>query len=242
MDEKWVVINKKADFAAIAQRYRIDPVTARILRNRDLTEDEEIRLFLQGTLEDLYDPHLLLDADRRSDILLEKIRDKLPIRIIGDYDIDGVNATYIFMKALMRLGANVSVKIPERIADGYGLNVHLIDQAYAEGVDTILTCDNGISALEEIKHAKELGMTLLVSDHDEVPFEERDGVRVEKQSLADAVVNPHRMECQYPNKALCGAAVAWKVVCILYDKRGFWTFWNKTPFRPRPSAAWPPSI
>ena len=221
MDEKWVVINKKADFAAIAQRYRIDPVTARILRNRDLTEDEEIRLFLQGTLEDLYDPHLLLDADRLSDILLEKIRDKLPIRIIGDYDIDGVNATYIFMKALMRLGANVSVKIPERIADGYGLNVHLIDQAYAEGVDTILTCDNGISALEEIKHAKELGMTLLVTDHHEVPFEERDGVRVEKQSLADAVVNPHRMECQYPNKALCGAAVAWKVVCILYEKRGF---------------------
>ena len=218
--EKWIVYNKKADFKGIGARYGIDQVTARIIRNRDITEEEEIRLFLQGGLSDLHVPHFLKDVELLTDILADKIKGGAPIRIIGDYDIDGVMASYILKRALIRCGAEPSVVIPDRIADGYGLNRNLVTTAHSEGVDTILTCDNGIAALEEISLAKDLGMTVLVTDHHEIPYEDTEDGRVEKVSRADAVVNAHQSKCPYPNKDLCGAAVAWKMVCVLYEKMG----------------------
>lgn len=218
--QQWLVINKKADFKAIGEKYHIDQVTARIIRNRDVVEDEDIRVFLQGDIRDLHNPHLLKDGEKLVEILVGKIRDKKPIRIIGDYDIDGVMSTYILKTALERCEAVVSIQIPDRIYDGYGLNINLIDKAHEDGVDTILTCDNGIAAINEIAHAKELGMTVLVTDHHEIPFEDIDGERKYKRSEADAIVNPHQIECAYPYKNLCGAAVAWKVACLLYESLG----------------------
>ena len=213
-------MNKKADFRAIGEKFQIDQVTARIIRNRELIEEEAIRRFLHGGIEDLYDPHLLKDGALLVDILMKKIKGQKSIRIIGDYDIDGVMATYVLKSALDRCKANVSIQIPDRIHDGYGLNQKLIEKAKEDGIDTILTCDNGIAAIEEIAYAKELGMTVLVTDHHEIPYEEVDGVRIYKQSQADAIVNPHQQECAYPYKYLCGAAVAWKVVCLLYERMG----------------------
>ncbi len=218
--QQWLVINKKADFKGIGEKYNIDQVTARIIRNREVIEDEEIRKFLYGGIEDLHNPHLLKDGKKLVDILIEKIADKKPIRVIGDYDIDGVMATYILVSALQRCGAVVSTQIPDRIHDGYGLNKNLIQKAYEDGIDTILTCDNGIAAMEEIAYAKNLGLTVLVTDHHEIPFEEREGARIYKRSEADAIVNPHQADCKYPYKQLCGAAVAWKVVCLLYESYG----------------------
>lgn len=214
---QWMVANKKADFRGIGERFGIDQVTARILRNRGLTEDDEIRRFLSGGMPDLYDPHLLLDGERLAGILADRIRAGKSIRIIGDYDIDGVMSSYILKKALLRCGAKVSVAIPDRVKDGYGLNVHLVEQAIAAGTDTILTCDNGIAAIQEIAFAKAHGMTVLVTDHHSVPFAEEDGRRIYRKSGADAVVNPHQEACGYPYKELCGAAVAWKVVLLLYE-------------------------
>ena len=216
--EKWIGINKRADFKGIGQKFNIDQVTARIIRNRDVTEEKDIEKFLNGGLEDLYDPHLLKDADKLVDLLSQMIKERKHIRIIGDYDIDGVMSTYILNKALLRCGADVSVVIPDRIADGYGLNMHLIEKAHEEGVDTIITCDNGIAAIDEIKRAKELGMSVLVTDHHAIPYENVDGECVYKKSEADAVVNPHQIDCPYPYKEICGATVAWKVVLVLYEK------------------------
>lgn len=216
--QQWLLMNKKADFKAIGDKFQIDQVTARIIRNREVIEEEDIRRYLRGDLKDLYDPHLLKDGELLVDILMEKIRTQKPIRIIGDYDIDGVMATYVLKTALDRCGANASIQIPDRIHDGYGLNLKLIEKAKEDGIDTILTCDNGIAAIDEIAYAKELGMTVLVTDHHEIPYEEVDGVRVYKQSQADAIVNPHQESCAYPYKKLCGAAVAWKVVCLLYER------------------------
>ena len=218
--QKWMVISKKADFKAIGDEFGIDQVTARIIRNRDVVEREDIRKFLYGGINDLHDPHLLKDGDRLVDVLVEKIKEQKHIRIIGDYDIDGVMATYILKTALTRVGARVSMQIPDRIHDGYGLNISLIEVALAEETDTILTCDNGIAAIEEIAYAKGKGMTVLVTDHHEIPFDEVDGKRVYKSSNADAIVNPHQTDCSYPFKYLCGAAVAWKVVCLLYERMG----------------------
>ena len=192
--QKWVVINKKADFKGIGQKYGIDQVTARIIRNRDVIEDEGINRYLNGGMSDLYDPHLLKDSDILITILKKKILDNKKIRIIGDYDIDGVMSTYILLKALRQCNANVDAVIPDRIKDGYGLNIGLIDDAYEDGIDTILTCDNGIAAMNEIKHAKELGMCILVTDHHEIPFEEINNEKVYLRSKADAIVNPHQVE------------------------------------------------
>lgn len=218
--QQWLLMNKKADFKAIGEKFQIDQVTARIIRNRELIEEEDIRRFLSGGIRDLYNPHLLKDGEKLVEILAEKIESQKAIRIIGDYDIDGVMATYVLKTALDRCKANVSIQIPDRIHDGYGLNLKLIEKAKEDGIDTILTCDNGIAAIEEIAYAKELGMTVLVTDHHEIPFEEVDGARIYKQSQADAIVNPHQQDCAYPYKYLCGAAVAWKVVCLLYERMG----------------------
>lgn len=220
MKEKWVVSAKKADFQAIGQHFGIDPVLARIMRNRGLTDLQEMNLYLHGTRADLNDPHLLKDADLAAQILREKIKEKKRIRIIGDYDIDGIQSTYILYCALRRLGADADFVIPDRILDGYGLNEHLVTRASQDGIDTILTCDNGIFAIDQIHLAKSLGMTVVVTDHHEVPFTEVDGVRREKVCEADAVVNPKQQACRYPFKKLCGAAVAFKLVQVLYEVFG----------------------
>lgn len=233
--EKWFVINKGADFAGIAKRFGISPVTARLIRNREVMGDEAIARYLKGGIGELYDPHLLYDSDRLTDILAEKIREQKKIRIIGDYDIDGVMSTYILYKGITRCGGSVDFQIPDRMKDGYGINDHLIEQADEAGIDTIITCDNGIAAIGEIAHAKSLGMTVLVTDHHEIPYTEEMGERHYKRSEADAIVNPKQMECTYPYKNLCGAAVAWKVIQILYEKCGIaaeetWNFLENVAF------------
>ncbi len=212
MEENWVVAAKKADFNAIGKELGVDPVIVRIMRNRGLTDISEMRKYLTGGREDLHDPHLLKDADRTAQILGEKISRGRRIRIIGDYDIDGIMSTYIFFKALRRVGANVDYVFPERVRDGYGINENLVTQAAEDGIDTILTCDNGIAAINPIRLAKELGMTALVTDHHEIPHE---GL-----PEADAIVNAKQSDCPYPFKELCGSAVAFKVTQVLYEQEG----------------------
>ena len=219
--EKWFVIQKGADFKALGEKFKISPVTARLIRNREVIGEEAFEKYLHGTVKDLYNPHLLKDAELLTDILKKKIEEKKSIRIIGDYDIDGVMSTYILYQGLTRCGATVSVQIPDRMKDGYGINESLIDEAWQDGVDTIVTCDNGIAAINEIAHAKERNMTVLVTDHHEIPYTEENGERTFLRSAADAIVNPKQADCPYPFKELCGAAVAWKVLQVLYEKMGF---------------------
>lgn len=218
--QQWVVTSKRADFKEIGRRFGIDQVTARIIRNRDVIGEDAIAQYLNGSLKDLADMHQMKDSDLLVNILTQKIQNGNRIRIIGDYDIDGVMSSYIWYRALLRCGADVDVAIPNRITDGYGLNLHLIEDAMESDVDTIITCDNGIAALEEIAYAKKHGMTVLVTDHHEIPYEEEGGQRRYQKSEADAIVNPHQKECAYPYKDLCGAGVAWNVVRILYEKMG----------------------
>lgn len=220
LKEKWVVSAKGADFKAIGEHFGIDPVIARIMRNRGLTDLDEMEYYLHGDEKDLIDPHLLKDVDLAAEIILKKVKEQKKIRIIGDYDIDGIQSTYILYCALKRIGAEADYVIPHRIRDGYGMNEHLVTQAAEAGINTILTCDNGISAIDQIHLAKELGMTVVVTDHHEVPYIEENGVRREKISEADAIVNPKQEACQYPFKKLCGAAVAWKLAQVLYEQAG----------------------
>ena len=215
--QRWFITMKKADFNRIGEKYHISPIVARLIRNRDIIRDDAIDFYLNGTIADLYDGMLMKDMDRAVEILAEKIREEMRIRVIGDYDIDGVNATYILQEGLSGLGADVDTDIPDRIKDGYGLNRLLIDRAIDDGVDTIVTCDNGIAAAEEIAYAKENGLTVVVTDHHEVPYIEMDGEKEYILPKADAVVDPHRPDCGYPFKGLCGAAVAYKLVEALYN-------------------------
>lgn len=215
--EKWFLTMKKADFNSIARKYHISPITARLIRNRDVIGDEAIDFYLNGTIADLYDGMLMQDMDKAVEILAEKIDEEKQIRIIGDYDIDGVNATYILQEGLSGLGAHVDTDIPDRIKDGYGLNIDLINRALDDGVDTIITCDNGITAADEIAYGKKNGLTVIVTDHHEVPYVEMNGEKEYLLPMADAVVDPHRADCGYPFKGLCGAAVAYKLVEALYN-------------------------
>lgn len=218
--EKWFLTRKGADFQGISQRFHISPILARLIRNRDIVGDEAIDLYLNGTIAELYDGILMKDMDVAVSILQEKIREGKDIRIIGDYDIDGINATYILLRGLRELGARVSTDIPDRMKDGYGLNQNLIDRAVEDDVDTIITCDNGIAAKEEIAYAKRLGMTVIVTDHHEIPYEETaEGIRYQLPA-ADAVVDPKRHDCEYPFSNLCGAAVAYKLVETLFNVEG----------------------
>ncbi len=214
--EKWFVTMKKADFNEIAAKYHISPILARLIRNRDVAEDAQIDRYLNGTAEDLYDGMGMKDMDRAVEILKEKIREHVPIRVIGDYDIDGVNASYILQKGLSGLGAVVDTDIPDRIRDGFGLNKMLVDKALEDGIDTIITCDNGIAASDEIAYGKDQGLTIIVTDHHEIPYLETGEGRNYQMPPADAVVDPHRPDCEYPFKGLCGAAVAYKLVEALY--------------------------
>lgn len=216
---KWMVSAKKADFNGIAARFGIDPVIARIIRNRDVEGEEAIEKFLHGATSDLYAPSLLKDVEKAAALLCEKTREKKKIRVIGDYDIDGVCASYILIACLEQCGAAADVVIPHRIQDGYGLNDRLIEEAAEECVDTILTCDNGIAALSQIALAKRLGMTVIVTDHHEVPYEvQADGSRVETMPAADAVVDPKQDACTYPYKGICGAVVSYKLMEVYLEK------------------------
>ncbi len=220
--ERWFVAAKKADFQAIAEKFGISPVTARLIRNRDIIGEEAIREYLYGTTDELKEPWLMKDMRAAADILSGKIRQEKPIRIVGDYDIDGVCATYILLSGLKKLGALADYRIPDRIRDGYGINQAIIEQAIADGIDTIVTCDNGISAIPEINYAKDMGMTVVVTDHHDIPYEEMpDGSRQTKRSRADAIINPKQEDCPYPFKLLCGAAVAFKLMEALYEEAGY---------------------
>lgn len=218
--ERWVLLRKGADFEAIGKKYQISPRLACLIRNRNVIGEEAVDRYLNGTISDLYDGMLMKDMDKAIDILKEKILEDKKIRVIGDYDIDGVNATYILLEGLERLGADVDSDIPDRISDGYGLNRHLVERAYEAGVDTLITCDNGIAAADEIAYGKEMGMTVIVTDHHEVPFDEHDGEKRYRIPPADAVIDPKQPDCLYPFKGLCGAAVAYKLMEALWESMG----------------------
>lgn len=218
--EQWVILRKGADFEGIGRKYGISPRLASLIRNREGIGDWDVDLYLNGTIADIGDGRMLKGMDRAVDILREKIREEKKIRVIGDYDIDGVNAAYILLEGLEAIGASVDSDIPDRIKDGYGLNAQLIERALQAGIDTIITCDNGIAAAEEIAYGKSLGMTVIVTDHHEVPYEERGGEKHFILPPADAVVDPKQDGCPYPFKGLCGAAVAYKLVEALYEASG----------------------
>ncbi len=218
--ENWVITRKGGDFGAIGEKFHISPRLACLIRNRDVVGDEEIENYLNGSLTDLQDAMLMKGMNQAVDILKEKIQEGKSMRVIGDYDIDGINATYILVNGLEHLGGKVDYDIPDRITDGYGLNEELIKRAYRDGVDTIITCDNGIAASDEIAYGKDLGMTMIVTDHHEVPFTEIEGEKEYHLPEADAVVDPKQPGCEYTYKELCGAAIAYKVIEVLCDAMG----------------------
>ena len=220
MNSKWMVYAKKADFKQIASEYGIDQVLARIIRNRDICGSKDIDMYLNGNLNDIHNPHSMKDADKFVDIITKKIEDHKPVRIIGDYDIDGICSIYILFCGLKAAGADVDYVVPHRINDGYGINEHLIDNAINEGIDTIVTCDNGIAAYNQVRYAKDNGITMIVTDHHDVPFEIKDDKKVYIVPPADAVINPKQADCDYPFKLLCGAGVAYKLISLLYDRLG----------------------
>lgn len=218
--ENWVLLRKGADFQHISEKFHISPRVASLIRNRDVIGDDVIEKYLNGTIADLYDGMLMKDMDKAVAVLGEKIKENVKIRIIGDYDIDGIQSTYILLEGFRMLGADVDSDIPDRMKDGYGLNRNLIDRALEADVDTIITCDNGIAAAEEIAYAKSMGMTVVVTDHHEVPYTEIGGERRYILPEADAVVDPKQEDCTYPFKGLCGAAVAYKLVEALMEAMG----------------------
>lgn len=214
-----MVYAKRADFTKISHNFNINPVTARLIRNRDIEGNDAIQEYLHGTLMDIPNPHMLKDIDKATELILKKIEQNKKMRIIGDYDIDGVTSTCILLKGLTRLGAKVDTYIPDRVKDGYGMHRQLVEKALEDGIDTIITCDNGIAAADEIDFARQSGMTVIVTDHHEVPFCDIDGKREWILPKADAVVDPKRNDCEYPNKNICGAVVAWKLIWCLYEKK-----------------------
>lgn len=235
--ELWMVQTKRADFSGLAMRLGVSPVAVRVMRNRGLTEEEEMRKYLYGTLDDLYDPRLMKGMEQAAELIARKLKEGKHVRIIGDYDIDGVCSTYILLKGFQRAAkelsqrcsleagrysvekendAQIDYEIPDRIKDGYGINESIIRQASADGVDTLVTCDNGIAALREISIAKQLGMTVVVTDHHEVPVDEYGQIL----PPADAVVDPKQDGETYPFHEICGAVVAWKLIRVLYEKLG----------------------
>lgn len=221
MEAIWSVYGKRTDFKAIGDKFHIDQVVARVIRNRDVVGDEAIDAYLNGTLEDAHDPILMKDMQKGCKIILDKIKSGKSIRIISDYDVDGVMSNYILLDGLRMAGANVSYEIPDRMLDGYGINERIINDAYNDGVDTIITCDNGIAAFAAIELAKSYGMTVVVTDHHEVLYDmDEAGNKVYKMVNADAVIDVKQEDCGYPFKGLCGAGVAYKFIRCLYDMMG----------------------
>lgn len=225
MKEKWFIKNKTADFDLIGRTYQIDPVLARLIVNRGVEDKESLEAYLNPSADRLHSPYLMKDLEKTSIILLDKIQENKTIRIIGDYDVDGVMAAYILYKGLSDCGAKVDYEIPDRIKDGYGINMELMGAAIQAGIDTVITCDNGIAAREPIEYGKSRGLTVLVTDHHDIPIEEG-------APDADAVVNPKQADCQYPFEGICGAVVVFKLVQVLYEKRGFpkEMLWELLPF------------
>lgn len=220
MNEKWIIYNKRADFYQLAEQFSIDPVIARVIRNRDVVSPEEFERYLQANGE-LYDAHLMKDMDKGVALIRDAIIQQKRIRIISDYDVDGIMSNYILYQALRRCNARVDYRIPDRITDGYGMNENMVREAHESGIEVLLTCDNGIAALLPIAYAKNLGMTVVVTDHHDVPFEyDEDGKREYIQSVADAVIDPKQPDCSYPFPYLCGAGVAYKFVQLLYQACG----------------------
>lgn len=216
MNEKWIVYNKKADFYQLSEQFHIDPVIARVIRNRDIVSPEEFERYL-GDDGSLYDPHSMKDMDKGVQLIQNAIIEQKRIRIISDYDVDGIMSNYILYQGLLRCNAQVDYRIPDRITDGYGMNENMVREAYDAGVEVLLTCDNGIAALLPIAYAKNLGMTVVVTDHHDIPFEyDEDGKKEYLQSVADAVIDPKQPDCNYPFKHLCGAGVAYKFIQTLY--------------------------
>lgn len=219
---EWVELRKGADYNSITSRYGISIMLARLIRNREIITDEEIDLFLNGTLDNLHDPSEMTDMIKACSLIQQYISDKKRFRIIGDYDVDGICSTYILVRSLEACGAGVDYAIPHRIHDGYGINEHLIDAAHDDGVEVLITCDNGIAAADQIRHACDLGMHVIVTDHHEVPYDEDEetGERLELLPPAEAVVDPHREDDEYPFKGICGAVVAYKLAGILFNMCG----------------------
>ena len=221
MKEKWVEAPKIQGNQELAQKFSVSPMAMRLIRSRAGESEEEVREYLYGSIEELSDACQMKGMREAVSLLREKIREGARIRIIGDYDIDGVNATHILITALRRAGADADTVIPDRLKDGYGINEHLIGNAKEAGIDTIVTCDNGIAAAQEIAYAKGLGMTVIVTDHHDIPYrEEADGSRTTILPPADVIVNPKQADCPYPFKKLCGAAVAWRLAEVLYREEG----------------------
>lgn len=220
MNEKWYLQTKKADFEGIAKKFNISPITARLLRNRDVIGDEEIDKYLNGKIDSLNSPWLMKDMDKAVDILKIKISQENKIRIICDYDVDGICSGFILLHSLKELGAAVDIVVPHRVEDGYGINERLIKQAYDDGIDTILTCDNGIAAISQVEYAKSLGMAVIITDHHEIVFEEINGIKTYIVPKADAIINHKQKDCQYPFKELCGAMVAYQLVSALFESMG----------------------
>lgn len=216
----WVVRSKKADFKSMMKNHKISEVVARVLANRGLLEDDEIDRFLHPSIEALYDPSSLKDIDRACSIIQDKIKEGKTIRIIGDYDVDGIAATFILYTGLLNCGAKVDYEIPDRITDGYGVSLSMIQEAYEDGIDTIITCDNGIAAIEEVQKAKDMGMTVIVTDHHEIVLQKIGNKEEEQLPGADAIINPKQSDCKYPNQDLCGAGVAFKLMESLYKTYG----------------------
>ncbi|MCR5356726.1 MAG: single-stranded-DNA-specific exonuclease RecJ [Lachnospiraceae bacterium] len=218
--KKWMVAAKKADFDAIAGKFNISPMLARIIRNRDVIGDEAIGMYLNGTVKDMHDPHLLKDIDRAAGIICAAVKSGTKIFVIGDYDIDGVCSSYILLKGIKGIGGDVTVRLPDRVADGYGMNAGMVDEAIDQGAGIILTCDNGIAAYDEIKYAKDNGLTVIVTDHHEVPFEDDKGEKRFKVPPADAVVDPKQEDCLYPFSEICGGMVAYKLMQCVFELAG----------------------
>ena len=219
-NEKWLLRNKKVDLKAMSEKYKISQLLCKLMVNRDIIDENIINSYINPVYKYLHSPKTMKDVVIAVDIIKRKIQENKKIRIIGDYDVDGIISVFILYTALKKCGANVDYEIPDRIKDGYGINENIVKVAYDEGVDTIITCDNGISAIDQIQYAKDLGLTVIVTDHHDVPFIEEDGVRTFLSSQADAIINPKQIECEYKFKSICGAGVAFKFMEALYEEIG----------------------
>ena len=219
-NEKWLLRNKKVDLKAMSEKYKISQLLCKLMVNRDIIDENIINSYINPVYKYLHSPKTMKDVVIAVDIIKIKIQENKKIRIIGDYDVDGIISVFILYTALKKCGANVDYEIPDRIKDGYGINENIVKVAYDEGVDTIITCDNGISAIDQIQYAKDLGLTVIVTDHHDVPFIEEDGVRTFLSSQADAIINPKQIECEYKFKSICGAGVAFKLMEALYEEIG----------------------
>lgn len=219
-NEKWLLRNRKVDLKAMSDKYKISQLLCKLMVNRDITDDNIINSYINPVYENLHSPKTMKDIALAVNIIKRKIQENKKIRIIGDYDVDGIISVFILYTALKECGANVDYEIPDRIKDGYGINENIVKTAYDEDIDTIITCDNGISAIDQIQYAKNLGLTVIVTDHHDVPFVEENGVRTFISSQADAIINPKQIECEYEFKSICGAGVAFKLMEVLYEELG----------------------